>query len=62
MSNKVVSAFFAHATRHGAIAELFDTARSNIVEHIKHIYKEDELSVEATCRKFRQVRMEGNND
>lgn len=42
------------------ISELFNTARSNIVEHIKHIYEEGELSVEATCRNFRQVRMEGN--
>ena len=42
------------------IAELFDTARSNIVEHIKHIYDEGELIAEATCRNFRQVRTEGN--
>jgi len=42
------------------IAELFDTARSNIVEHIKHIYEDGELSQEATCREFRQVRMEGS--
>ena len=42
------------------IAELFDTARTNIVEHIKHIYEENELDIEATCRDFRQVRMEGS--
>jgi hypothetical protein len=42
------------------IAELYDTARTNIVEHIKHIYEEGELVAEATCRDFRQVRMEGN--
>ncbi|MDR1319949.1 MAG: virulence RhuM family protein [Gracilibacteraceae bacterium] len=42
------------------IAELFDTARSNVVEHIKHIYEDGELKVEATCRDFRQVREEGN--
>jgi hypothetical protein len=42
------------------IAELFDTARSNVVEHIKHIYEEGELTVEATCRNFRQVRAEGS--
>ncbi len=41
------------------IADLFDTARSNIVEHIKHIYEDGELTTEATCRNFRQVRMEG---
>jgi hypothetical protein len=42
------------------IAELFDTARTNIVEHIKHIYEENELDIEATCRDFRQVRVEGD--
>jgi len=42
------------------IAELFDTARSSVVEHIKHIYEDGELSEEATCREFRQVRTEGN--
>jgi hypothetical protein len=42
------------------IAELFDTARSNVVEHIKHIYEDGELKAEATCRDFRQVREEGN--
>jgi hypothetical protein len=42
------------------IAELFDTARSNVVEHIKHIYEDGELKTEATCRDFRQVREEGN--
>ena len=41
------------------IAELFDTARSNIVEHIKHIYEDEELTADATCRDFRQVRTEG---
>ena len=34
-------------------------SRSNIVEHISHIY-EGELDEVSTCRKFRQVRMEGN--
>ena len=42
------------------IGELFDTARTSIVEHIKRIYSDGELLEEATCRKFRQVRMEGN--
>jgi len=41
------------------IAELFMSSRTNIVEHITNIYQEDELIEEATCRKFRQVRMEG---
>lgn len=38
---------------------LFDTSRTNIVEHIANIYKEGELEEKATCRKFRQVRKEG---
>lgn len=42
------------------MADLFQTSRTNIVEHIKHIYEEDELSEVSTCRKFRQVRTEGN--
>lgn len=41
------------------IAELFQTARTNIVEHIRHVYEEGELDEAATCRKFRQVRTEG---
>ena len=44
------------------MAELFQTSRSNVVEHIKHIYEEGELDEESTCRKFRQVRKEGNRD
>jgi hypothetical protein len=32
----------------------------SIVEHIKNIYDQGELSSETTCREFRQVRMEGN--
>jgi len=41
------------------LAELFDGSRTNIVEHIQNIYKSGELDEEATCRKFRQVRQEG---
>lgn len=44
------------------MAELFQSSRSNIVEHIKHIYEEGELDEVSTCRKFRQVRMEGNRE
>ena len=44
------------------MAELFQTSRTNIVEHIKHIYEEEELIEESTCRKFRQVRKEGNRE
>ena len=42
------------------MADLFQTSRTNIVEDIKHIYAEDELNEASTCRKFRQVRTEGN--
>jgi len=42
------------------MAELFQSSRTNIVEHIQHIYEERELDEESTCRKFRQIRMEGN--
>lgn len=42
------------------IAELFQTSRTNIVEHIQHIYEEGELDETATCRKSRQVRTEGS--
>ena len=42
------------------MAELFRTSRTNVVEHIKHIYDEGELDENSTCRKFRQVRTEGN--
>ena len=42
------------------MAELFSTSRTNIVEHISHIYEENELDLESTCRKFRQVHIEGN--
>ncbi len=41
------------------LAELFNTSRTNIVEHIKNIYIENELSKETTCRDFRQVQKEG---
>lgn len=42
------------------MCELYQTSRTNVVEHIKHIYEEGELQEEATCRKFRQVRQEGS--
>lgn len=42
------------------MAELFQTSRTNIVEHILHIYEEGELIENSTCRNFRQVRQEGN--
>ena len=41
------------------MAELFQTSRTNVVEHIRNIYSEAELEEAATCRNFRQVRDEG---
>lgn len=40
------------------MAELFETSRTNVVEHIKHIYEEGELEQSASCRNFRQVQTE----
>ena len=44
------------------MTELFQTSRTNVVEHIKHIYEEGELDEISTCRNFRQVRKEGNRE
>ncbi len=44
------------------MADLFQTSRTNVVEHIRHIYDEGELDETSTCRKFRQVRKEGNRE
>ena len=42
------------------MAELYQTSRTNVVEHIKNIYEEEELDADSTCRIFRQVQKEGN--
>ncbi len=42
------------------MADLFDTSRTNVIEHINNIYEEGELDKESTCQNFRQVRKEGN--
>lgn len=44
------------------MADLYGSSRTNVVEHIKHIYEEGELQEDATCRKIRQVRQEGNRE
>ena len=41
------------------IADLFQSSRTNVVEHVMHIYEDEELEESSTCRKFRQVRKEG---
>lgn len=40
--------------------ELFQSSHANISEHIRNIFAEGELDEVSTCRKFRQVRQEGN--
>lgn len=42
------------------IVELFNSSKANISEHLKHIFDSGELAKEATVRKFRTVRQEGN--
>ena len=44
------------------MAELFNSSRTNIVEHINNIYSEGELNKVSTCQDFRQVRKEGKRD
>ena len=42
------------------MAELYQTTRPNIVQHIRNIYADGELEEAATCKNFLQVRQEGN--
>ncbi len=42
------------------IAQLFEVVKSNVSEHIKSVFDTDELSKNATVRKFRTVQTEGN--
>lgn len=44
------------------LVELYQTSKSNISEHIKHIFQEGELSQESTVRNFRTVQIEGNRE
>ena len=44
------------------MSELFDTSRTNIIEHINNIYSNGELDKDSTCQDFRQVRKEGNRN
>lgn len=41
---------------------LFETTPQNITVHIRNIYKEQELTQEATCKDFLQVQTEGGRD
>lgn len=42
-----------------AMAELFQTTAQNITLHLQSIYDDGELSEEATCKEYLQVRQEG---
>jgi len=44
------------------MATLFGKGRSTVAEHIANAFEEGELEQKATCRKFRQVRMEGKRE
>lgn len=44
------------------LADLYDRDVRTISEHLKNLYEEAELSEEATIRKFRIVRMEGERE
>lgn len=41
------------------ISELYQTSSQNITMHIKNIYKERELTEDATCKEYLQVQKEG---
>lgn len=41
------------------LCDLYQTSKSNVSEHIKHIFEDGELFREATVRKFRTVQIEG---
>lgn len=42
------------------LVDLYGSSKANVSEHIKHIFEEQELSKEATVRKFRTVQIEGS--
>ncbi len=44
------------------IADIYQTTRQNIDHHIANIYSDGELSKEATCKDYLQVRKEGNRE
>lgn len=44
------------------MATLFGKGRSTVTEHIANVFEEGELEQNRTCRKFRQVRQEGNRE
>ena len=43
------------------LCELYQTSKSNVSEHIKHIFEEGELEQESVVRKFRTTGSDGKN-
>ena len=43
------------------LVELYQTSKSNISEHIKHIFEESELTESLVVRKFRTTAKDGKN-
>ena len=43
------------------LCELYQTSKSNISEHIKHIFEEGELEEDSVVRKFRTTASDGKN-
>ena len=44
------------------LVDIYQTSKSNVSEHIKHIFEDGELVREATVRKFRTVQIEGTRN
>lgn len=44
------------------LADLFNVKPQNITQHVKNIYKEQELTEKATCKNFLQVQKEGERE
>ena len=43
------------------LAEMYQSSKSNVSEHIKHIFEEGELDEESVVRKFRTTASDGKN-
>jgi hypothetical protein len=61
-SHIVINVKFDNDTVWLSQQQMAESSRTNIVEHIKHIYEEGELNESSTCRNFRQVQLEGNRN
>jgi hypothetical protein len=43
------------------LVELYQSSKSNVSEHIKHIFEESELDIDSVVRKFRTTASDGKN-